>query len=69
MVKETLSAKPRAATCFSQESDTWQEGPCWKNCFVLGNKGECTASQFRGKNADKWFVTNVIDNGKVLFIL
>jgi hypothetical protein len=31
-IKKTLSAKPRAATCFSQESDTWQEGPCWKNC-------------------------------------
>jgi hypothetical protein len=41
---KTLSAKPRTAKYFNQESDTWQEGPCWKNCSFKEKKGESTAS-------------------------
>ena len=36
-------------------------GPLLEKLFVLGKKGECTASYFRDKKADKWFVTNVFD--------
>ena len=44
-------------------------GPLLEKLFVLGNKGECTASQFRSKKkANKWFMINVFDNGKVFFI-
>lgn len=32
-------------------------------------KEEETASQFWSKKADKWFMINVFDNGKVPFIL
>ena len=42
-------------------------GPLLEKLFVLGKKGECTASQFQSKKANKWFVTNVFDNGKVVF--
>ena len=44
-------------------------GPLLKKLFVLGNKGECTASKFQSKKANKWFMINVFDNGKVFFIL
>lgn len=44
-------------------------GPLLEKLFVLGNKGECTASKFQSKKANKWFMINVFDNGKVFFIL
>ena len=44
-------------------------GPLLEKLFVLGKKGECTANKFQSKKADKWFVINVFDNGKVPFIL
>ena len=42
-------------------------GPLLEKLFVLGNKGECTASQFRSKKADKWFVINVFDKWQSAF--
>ena len=42
-------------------------GPLLEKLFVLGKKGECTASQFQSKKANKLFVTSVFDNGKVFF--
>ena len=44
-------------------------GPLLKKLFILGNKGECTASKFRSKKANKWFMINVFDNGKVFLFL
>ena len=44
-------------------------GPLLEKLFVLGKKGECTASQFRSKKADKWFMINVFDNGSVYFMI
>ena len=44
-------------------------GPLLEKVFVLGNKGKCTASKFRSKKANTWFMINVFDNGKEFFIL
>jgi hypothetical protein len=45
------------------------KGPLLKKLFVLRKKGKCTASYFRGKKTDKWFIINVFNNSEEPFIL
>ena len=44
-------------------------GPLLEKRFVIREEVECTASKFQSKKANKWFMINVFDNGKVFFIL